>query len=32
MYVNPLWLGVAVTIGVESILLILVAIYMASKK
>lgn len=32
MYVNPFFLGVAVTIGVESILLILVAIYMASKK
>ena len=32
MYVNPFWLGVATTIGVEAILLIGVAIYMASKK
>jgi len=32
MYVNPFLLGVAVTIGVESILLIVVAIYMAGRK
>ena len=32
MYVNPVWFGVAATIGVEAILLIMVAIYMASKK
>ena len=32
MYVNPFLLGVAVTIGVEAILLILVAMYMAGKK
>lgn len=32
MYVNPFLLGVGVTIGVEAILLILVAIYMAVNK
>ena len=32
MYVNPFWLGIATTIGVEAILLIMVAIYMAGKK
>ncbi len=32
MYINPVWFGVAVTIGMEAILLIVVAIYMASKK
>lgn len=32
MYVNPFFLGVATTIGVESILLIVVAIYAASNK
>lgn len=32
MYVNPFWFGVAFTLGTECFLLILVAIYMASKK
>lgn len=32
MYVNPFWFGVAATIGVEAILLIAVAIYMATKR
>ena len=32
MYVNPFFLGVATTIAVESILLIVVAIYAASNK
>ena len=32
MYVNPFWFGVATTIGVEAILLIMVAIYMAGRK
>lgn len=32
MYVNPFLLGVATTIGVEAILLIVVAIYMAGRK
>lgn len=32
MYVNPFWFGVAATIGVEAILLIIVAIYMAGRK
>jgi hypothetical protein len=32
MYVNPFFLGVATTIGVEAILLIVAAIYAASNK
>lgn len=32
MYVNPFWLGVGVTIGVEAILLIVAAICAAKKK
>lgn len=32
MYVNPFLLGVATTIGVEAILLILIAIYMAGRR
>ena len=32
MYVNPFFLGVATTIGVEAILLIVVAIYAAYGK
>lgn len=32
MYVNPFWLGVGVTIGVEAILLIVAAIIAAKKK
>jgi hypothetical protein len=32
MYVNPFWFGVASTIGVEAILLLMVAIYMATKR
>lgn len=32
MYVNPYWFGVISTIGVEAILLIFVAMYLASKK
>jgi len=32
MYINPFLLGVATTIAVESILLIVVAIYMAGRK
>ena len=32
MYVNPFWFGVASTIGVEAILLLVLAIYMAGKK
>lgn len=32
MYVNPFWLGVASTIGVEAVLLLVLAIYMAGKK
>lgn len=32
MYVNPFWLGVGVTIGLEAVLLLVAAIYMAGKK
>ena len=32
MYVNPFLLGVATTIGVEAILLILIAIYMVGRR
>lgn len=32
MYVNPFWLGVCTTIGVEAVLLLAAAIYMASKR
>ena len=32
MYVNPFWLGVGVTIGVEAVLLLAVAIFMAGRK
>lgn len=32
MYVNPFWLGVGVTIGVEAILLLAVATWMAAKR
>ena len=32
MYVNPFWFGVASTIGVEAILLLMVAVYMATKR
>lgn len=32
MYVNPFWFGVAATIGVEAILLVVVAIYAAYGK
>ena len=32
MYVNPFWLGVATTIGVEAILLLAAAIYAALKR
>ena len=32
MYVNPFWLGVASTIGVEAVLLLALAVYMAGKK
>ena len=32
MYVNPFWFGVASTICVEAIILLAVAIYMATKR
>lgn len=32
MYVNPFWFGVFSTIGVEAVLLLVVAIYMAGRK
>jgi hypothetical protein len=32
MYVNPFFLGIATTIGVEAILILALAIYMATKK
>ena len=32
MYVNPFWLGVGVTIGIEAILLIVLAVCAASRK
>jgi hypothetical protein len=32
MYVNPFWLGVGVTVGMEAIFLLMTAIYMAGKK
>ena len=32
MYVNPFWLGVGTTIGVEAVLLLALAIYMAGSK
>jgi hypothetical protein len=32
MYVNPFWFGVATTIGVEAILLLVAAIYVALKR
>lgn len=32
MYVNPFWLGVGVTVGIEAILLVAVAIYMGYKR
>lgn len=32
MYVNPFWLGVGVTIGVEAVLLLALAIFMAGRK
>lgn len=32
MYVNPFWLGVATTIGVEAIIILALAIFMATKK
>lgn len=32
MYVNPFFLGVATTIGVEAVLILALAIYAATKK
>ena len=32
MYVNPFWFGVASTIGIEVVLVMALAIYLASKK
>ena len=32
MYVNPFWLGVGVTIGVEAVLLLALAIFMAGRR
>lgn len=32
MYVNPFWLGVGITIGVEAVLLLVLALFMAGKK
>ena len=32
MYVNPFWFGVAATIGVEAVLLLILAILAAGKK
>lgn len=32
MYVNPFWLGVGVTIGLEAVVLLLVSIYAAYKR
>ena len=32
MYVNPFWLGVGVTIGVEAVLLLVAAIYVANRR
>ena len=32
MYVNPFWLGVGVTIGVEAVMLLALAIFMAVRK
>jgi hypothetical protein len=32
MYVNPYWFGVATTIGMGALFLIVLAIYLASKK
>lgn len=32
MYVNPFWFGVATTIGVEAVLLLILAILAAGKK
>jgi hypothetical protein len=32
MYVNPFWFGVASTIGIEVVIILVLAIYLASKK
>ena len=32
MYVNPFWLGVGITIGVEAVLLLVLALFMAGKR